>query len=243
MKRIYGYCRISRKTQNIERQERNILAAYPDAQIYKETYTGTKLQGRKQLDKILNAALPGDLIVFDSVSRMSRNADEGVSLYKDLFEKGVEIVFLKEPHVNTSTYREQLDKQLTIYLNTGNQATDTLMNTIIKALNNFLMDLAEEQIRLAFGQAQKEVDDLHQRTAEGIETARRAGKQIGRAAGAVIETKKSREAKALIRKHCRSFGGSLTNEQVWKLAGISKPTFYTYLREIREQEAYGNAIE
>ena len=40
------------------------------------------------------------------------------------------------------------------------------------------MELAKEQIRLAFIQAQKEVDDLRQRTKEGIETARRDGKQI-----------------------------------------------------------------
>ena len=40
--------------------------------------------------------------------------------------------------------------------------------------------LAKEQIRLAFEQAEKEVQDLHQRTAEGIETARLAGKQMVR---------------------------------------------------------------
>lgn len=41
------------------------------------------------------------------------------------------------------------------------------------------MLLAERQIRQAFEQLQKEVDDLHQRTLEEIETARRNGKQIG----------------------------------------------------------------
>ena len=50
---IYGYCRISTKKQNIERQVRNILAVHPDAIIVREVYTGTKFQGRKELDKIL----------------------------------------------------------------------------------------------------------------------------------------------------------------------------------------------
>lgn len=59
MKRTYGYCRISRKTQNIERQERNILEAYPEARISKEAYTGTKLQGRKRLDEILKQIKAG----------------------------------------------------------------------------------------------------------------------------------------------------------------------------------------
>ena len=50
---IYGYCRISTPTQNIDRQIRNIKAAFPDAHIVQEVYTGTKYQGRKELDKLL----------------------------------------------------------------------------------------------------------------------------------------------------------------------------------------------
>ena len=49
----YGYCRVSTHSQRIERQESNILEKYPQAIIYKEAFTGTKLQGRKELDKIL----------------------------------------------------------------------------------------------------------------------------------------------------------------------------------------------
>ena len=68
----YGYCRVSTHSQRIERQESNILEKYPQAIIYKEAFTGTKLQGRKELDKILRRVVPGDTIVFDEVSRMSR---------------------------------------------------------------------------------------------------------------------------------------------------------------------------
>lgn len=95
------------------------------------------------------------------------------------------------------------------------------------------MELAREQIRIAFAQAEKEVADLHQRTREGIETARLAGKQIGRRAGARIETKKSVEAKEKIRQHSRSFGGSLSDEDMCKVAGISRNTLYKYKREIK----------
>lgn len=42
---IYGYCRISTPRQNIERQVRNIAAAYPTAHIVREVYTGTALPG------------------------------------------------------------------------------------------------------------------------------------------------------------------------------------------------------
>ena len=73
--KVYGYCRISTNKQNIERQVRNIQAVYPDAFIVREVYTGTKFQGRKELDKMLKCIQKGDMIVFDSVSRMSRNAE------------------------------------------------------------------------------------------------------------------------------------------------------------------------
>lgn len=235
MCRVYGYCRISRRSQNIDRQVRNILSAYPDAMIYKEAFTGTKIQGRKTLDALLRQVRNGDTIVYDSVSRMSRNADEGCQLYEELFNKGIELVFLKESHINTSVYREALKRQIDISVNTGDDATDTLMNTIIDALNTFQMDLAKKQITLAFGQAQKEVDDLHARTSEGIETARLAGKQIGGVPGKRLITKKSIEKKAEIKKHCIDFGGTLNDMDCIKLTGIARNTYYKYKREIKEE--------
>ena len=74
---IYGYTRISTKQQSIERQIRNIKDLYPNVVIIEEVYTGTKIYGRKEFDKLLKKVKLGDTIVFDSVSRMSRNAEEG----------------------------------------------------------------------------------------------------------------------------------------------------------------------
>ena len=106
---IYGYCRISRKTQSIDRQVRNICAKYENAKIIKEAFTGTKVEGRKEFNKLLNTVLPGDTIVFDSVSRMSRNAEEGWAIYEELFNKGVNIEFLKESFINTEMYKNRLE--------------------------------------------------------------------------------------------------------------------------------------
>ncbi len=39
---IYGYARISRPQQSIQRQIRNIEKLYPKALILQEAYTGTK---------------------------------------------------------------------------------------------------------------------------------------------------------------------------------------------------------
>ena len=48
-------------------------------------------------------------------------------------------------------------------------------------------------------------------------------------------TKKSIEAKEVIKKHSKSFGGTLGNLDVMKLAGITEPTLLKYKKEIREE--------
>lgn len=228
MSRQYGYCRISTGKQNIERQVRNIQSTFPDAIIVKEVYTGTKFQGRKELDKILNVAVSGDTIIFDSVSRMSRSADEGFRLYEELFRKGICLVFLKEPHINTDTYKKAMMNQVAM---TGDK-----VDFILEGVNQYLMELAKEQIHIAFEQAEKEVSDLHQRTKEGIETARLNGKQIGHPIGSTYQTAKAKVAKEIILKHNKAFGGSLSDMETIKQAGISRKSFYKYKKELRENK-------
>lgn len=188
MKEEYGYCRISTPKQNISRQERNIIELYPAAHIVKEVYTGTKTVGRKEWNKLYKLvkqqAETGKeiTIIFDSVSRMSRNAEEGFKLYEELFNLGIDLVFLKEQHINTDTYKKALESNI--------QMTGTNVDFILEGINKYLLSLAKEQIRIAFEQAEKEVLDLHQRTSEGIKTAKLNGKQIGRIKGNKYTTKK-----------------------------------------------------
>ena len=226
--KVYGYCRVSTPTQNIERQERNIKALYPDSIIIiKEAFTGTKIEGRKEFKKLLKMVKSGDTIVFDSVSRMSRNAEDGVKLYFELYDKGINLVFLKEQYINTEVYASQLNDKI--------ELTGTIEDYLFDGINNYFRALAARQIRIAFDQAEKEVKDLQQRTKEGIETARLNGKQIGGIKGKKLTTKKSIEAKDIIRKHSISFGGSLSDEELQAQAKISRNTLYKYKREIREE--------
>ncbi len=211
---------------------RNIKEAYPTAIIAQEAFTGTKLEGRKELERVLKIVRSGDVIVFDSVSRMSRNADEGFFMYQMLLQKGVDLVFLKEPHINTTVYREAAEKQIDI-IQTGDEATDELMAAITMGINRYILRLAERQIQLAFDQAQKEVEDLHQRTREGIETVRLSGKQIGGAVGRKLHIKKADIAKQKIQKYSRDFGGTLTDGECIRLIGVSRNSFYKYKRQIK----------
>ena len=228
---VYGYCRISTNKQNIERQVRNILVAYNNAKIIKETFTAAKCHGRVELDKLLKLLKPGDTLVFDAVSRMCRNTEEGVALYEELFNKGINLIFLKNHNIDTDVFREAMNRQVN-KIETGNRITDKFINSMIDTINEYTIDMAKEQVRLAFEQAETELINLRQRTREGIETAKRNGKQIGRRINTTVKTKKSIEAKKIIQKHNKSFGGTLNNKETWTLAGISKMTFYKYKKEL-----------
>lgn len=222
----YGYCRISTKQQSIDRQIRNIKAAYPEAVIVKEAWSGTKIE-RPEWSKLYKQVKAGDLIVFDSVSRMSRNAADGVETYFALYDRGVELVFLKEPHINSSVYSESLRDKI--------ELTGSDEDLIFAGINAYMKRLAERQIVLAFEQAQKEVDDLHARTKEGIETARLNGKQIGQQPGRKLNVKKAAIAKDIILKHSKDFNGTLSDPEVMKLAGCSRNSYYKYKAELREE--------
>lgn len=231
--KIFGYARISTPTQSIERQIRNIKAAYPDAIIVKESFSGRSMN-RPEWKKIYSQAKQFDTIVFDSVSRMSRTADEGLETYFELYDRGVELVFLKERYIDTTAYRDALASVSFEKLNSGDMMTDALVNGIMDAIEQFMKSKVKKDIEKAFEQSEKEVSDLRQRTKEGIETARLNGKQIGGRPGVVLNVKKKEPAKEKIKELSRSFDGTLRDEDVIKLVGISRNTYYKYKKELKD---------
>ena len=233
---IYGYCRVSTKHQRITRQVTNITELYPDVTLVKEFYTGTT-QNRPLWDKLMKQLNTGDTIVFDSVSRMSRNADEGFKDYKTLYEAGISLVFINEPLINTSIFDSTKNNILEISVQTGNVAVDNYFKGNITLINNLLMSLAEEQIKAAFDQAEKEVTDLHSRISQGIREAKKNGTQIGLTKGTTLVTNKSIECKEIIKKHALDFGGTLSDTEVMTLCKISRNSYYKYKRELKSKSA------
>ncbi len=232
MGEIYGYARISTRQQTINRQITNIQKEYPDViRIYTDEITGRKIE-RPGWNKLMKTVKSGDTIIFDEVSRMSRNAKEGFAVYKELYEKGINLVFLKESYVNTDSYKEALKGAINIDVNSGDQAADGLINDIMKAVNRFMFIKLEQDIYAAFADAQREVDYLSQRTKEGLREAKAKGNIPGRRAGNKITTKKSIEAKEKILKYSKYFYGSNSDEEVMKIIGLSRNTYYKYKKEL-----------
>jgi DNA invertase Pin-like site-specific DNA recombinase len=217
---IYGYCRVSTSKQSLKRQEDNIRALFPGAVIYSDVYTG-KTNDRPQFQKLLKKVLKGDTIIFDEVSRMSRNAEEGFKVYQELFEKGCQLIFLKEPYLNTDVFSGQIQRAT---VKTGKDYLD-------QGLKIILMGVAEEQIKIAFEQSQAETDLRAQRAKEGIAEAKKRNEelkilypdtymerpeysQVGRKREDKLTIKKAEPIKALIRKYSRDFEGTLSDMEL-----------------------------
>ena len=113
------------------------------------------------------------------------------------------------------------------------------MNTFFKGnvqlINNFLIALAEKQIKTAFEQSEKEVNDLHTRISEGMREAKIKGAHIGLSKGTLLTTKKSIECKTIIQKHSKDFGGSLGDSDVIKLCSCSINSYYKYKKELKQK--------
>ena len=220
---IYGYCRCSTKKQKIDRQKENILRMYPSAVIVCDYYSGRSLD-RPNWIAIRKKFRSGDVVVFDEVSRFSRNSEEGFALYEELYNDGIELHFLKEPHIDTTVYRGVLEKTI--------ESTGTAVDYIIEGINKYLMALAREQIRLSFIRAEQEVDFLRERTKEGIREAHLRGSVSGHKVGTTYETKKAKDCKQIILKHSLDFGGSLKDSEVIVLCGCAKGSYYKYKKEL-----------
>ena len=230
--KYYGYARISTKKQSLDRQIENICKYETTTKIIKEEYTGTtsnRPAWKRLKNTVLRDIAKGEevTIIFDEVSRMSRNVSEGVAEYFELYKAGISLVFLKEPYINTEVYRNSFGHIQTV----GNEIADIY----ITATNKVLEILATEQITKAFEQAEKEVKDLQQRTAEGMKASGAAEKISKAKTGMNYTTKKSKEKKELIKALSKDFDGDKSDIECIKLCGISRNSYYKYKAELKAE--------
>lgn len=152
MKKTYGYCRVSSKEQNLDRQiealkqygvsEREII-------IDKQSGKDFNRVGYKTLKNNLLRA--GDTLVIKELDRLGRDMEQIKEEWHQLEELGVEIIVIDNPILNTKN-KTDLEKKL---------------------ISNIVFELLSYM-------AQKEREKIRQRQREGIESAKAKGKQFGR---------------------------------------------------------------
>lgn len=255
---IYGYIRTSTAHQNPERQKENILKACndPSIKLEIEVYTG-KTQDRPKWKRLYKQLQPGDTVFFDEVSRMSRNAEEGFKEWQDLYTRGVDLIFLKEPYCSTTDFREQIDntKRQIPTFKTGDELFDETFDELSGILTKFALGLAKRNIEHAFEHGEKELELLSARTKEGIRIAQ--AKRLaeiekngystrnapGRKPGSFYITKKQLKTQDAIQRHSLDYGGSLTDREIMNMCGVSRGSYYKYKKELQKDQIMLNRLK
>lgn len=228
---IYGYVRVSTKQQKTQRQIDNIRAFESKAIIFEEKQSGKDIENRAEFRKLLERVKPGDTIVFDEVSRMSRNADEGYNLYMDLMNKGIDLVFLKERHIDTTEYKRRTDKHIE-KVTLSNAKIDNLINGILELVAEFERENLKDNIRIAFERAESERKLLINRVTEGKQKSEiHQGRPIG---STNVGTEKADHIKKMIREQSKDFEGKFSDAKIMReyLNGTARNTYYKYKKEL-----------
>lgn len=147
-----AYIRVSSKEQNIDRQVDTMLSLGIDERDMFIDKASGKDTFREQYQLLKKHARKGDTIVFDSITRLSRNMSDIKKEYEWFNQNEINLQFIKEPMLNTTIDTDDVMKQ---------------------AINDIILTLLG-----AF--AQQERESIKQRQKEGIEAARTRGKHLGR---------------------------------------------------------------
>lgn len=95
-----GYERVSTESQSTLRQEDMMITQHLD-KVYVEKVSG-KDRNRPKLKKMLENVQEGDVVIIESISRLSRSTRDFLNILAELEAKGVSVISLKE-NLDTKT--------------------------------------------------------------------------------------------------------------------------------------------
>lgn len=148
---IIGYARVSSKTQNLDRQIKD-LKQFGCDKIFQEKPSGKSLSSRPVYKELRKKLRFGDVLVVHDLSRFGRRKEEIRDEWESLMSDGIDVVVL-DLQLDTRKYKDV-------------EGVGQLISTLVLTLLSWMVDEDREQLRSA------------QR--EGIEIAKRQGKYKGR---------------------------------------------------------------
>ncbi|HDX9702065.1 recombinase family protein [Bacillus thuringiensis] len=150
--KTFGYIRVSSKDQKEDRQIKKMIAKGIDERdLFIDKVSGKDFE-RPRYQILKQMVREGDMVVFDSITRMGRNMNDTMKEYEWFVENGVNLCFIEEPMINTN-----------------NESDDVMKQAIQKIILTMLTAFAE-----------KERKEIKTRQAEGIAVAKEQGVKFGR---------------------------------------------------------------
>ncbi|KEH87230.1 resolvase [Clostridium novyi A str. BKT29909] len=152
MNKTYGYCRVSSREQNLDRQTKALVKYGVDERdIITDKASGKDFNRQGYITLKEQLLREGDTLVIKELDRLGRDMEMIKEEWHDLISKGINIIVIDTPMLNT-TNKTDLEKNL---------------------ISNIVFEL------LAY-MAEKEREKIKQRQREGIATAKNKGVKFGR---------------------------------------------------------------
>lgn len=195
----YGYARVSAKDQSLARQ----LDALQELGLNDDVIFADKASGkdfnRPSYQRLMRKLKPGDVVFVKSIDRLGRNYQEIIEEWRSITQqKGAHIVVLDMPLLDTRNDKGEL--------------TSVFITDVVLQLLSYV--------------AQMERDNIKQRQAEGIASAKARGVRFGRPKierpGIYEKTKHACEK------------GSITRREAADRLKVSVTTFDTWMKEDRK---------
>ncbi|PVE25464.1 integrase [Microvirga sp. KLBC 81] len=98
---VFGYARVSTTDQDLTTQEEALRAAGCE-RIRSEKKSGAAIQGRSELQTLLDFVRKGDTIVVTRIDRLARSVADLAAIVRTLEAKGVALKAINQP-IDTST--------------------------------------------------------------------------------------------------------------------------------------------
>ena len=102
-----GYTRISMDKQDLEKQKHLLLQYAQAHQLLIHEFIEVEVSSRKntkarRIDELLSKLDEGDTLIVAELSRLGRNMLETLNIINALTEKGVRLVFVRQPELSTT---------------------------------------------------------------------------------------------------------------------------------------------
>ncbi len=104
---VIGYIRVSSDKQDSQKQEHLLLKYAQQQNLHVGEFINIEISSRKgtkerHIDELLDGLNDGDVLLVAELSRLGRNMFEVINIINQLSEKGVEVIFVRQPELSTA---------------------------------------------------------------------------------------------------------------------------------------------
>lgn len=110
---VLGYIRVSSDKQDLHKQEHLLLKYAQQHDLHITDFinieiSSTKGTKERRIDELLERLNIGDVLLVAELSRLGRNMFEVIQIINQLGERGVEVIFVRQPELSTTGPQRKL---------------------------------------------------------------------------------------------------------------------------------------